>query len=146
VYRFSPGDSAQLAYTSGRAAQLFQPTDSREKAQVALPLLVQYYTVLSSHGGEKFNPDKAAATELDWWQLRREGATPTEYGNVVAAVSKEIFGVENGHTKKSALLRAQMMSYRDARRGQMQPADWAHIEENLIESYRELKTGVARTP
>lgn len=146
VYHFSPSDSAQLAYTAGRAAQAFQPTDSREKAQVALPLLEQHYTVLSSRGGEKFDPNKAAALELDWWQLRREGATPTEYSKVVADVSKEVFGVENDHTQKSALLRAQMMSYRDARRGHMQPADWKHIEENLIESYRELKAGVARTP
>lgn len=146
IYHFSPGDSAQLAYSAGRAAQLFQPTDSREKAQVALPLLVQHYTVLRSRGGETFDPDKAATLELEWWQLRREGATPTEYGQVVAQLSKEIFGVDNEHTQKSALLRARMMSYRDLRRGHLQPADWAHIEEGLIESYRELKAGVTRTP
>jgi len=40
-----------------------------------------------------------------------------------------------------------MMRYRDDRRnGGMQPHDWTHIERNLIEAYRELKAGVARTP
>lgn len=144
VYHFSPADSAQLAYNAGTAAQLFQPTKSREEAQVALPLLQRYYALLRSHGGEKFDPEKAATLELNWWQLRRENATPEEYGKVIGQVAGEIFGVHNEHIDRSSLLRAQMMQYRDERRtGLMQPEDWAHIEQQLAESYRELKTGVA---
>ena len=146
-YHFSPADSAQLAYASGKAAQLFQPTSSRAEAQVALPLLVSYYTLLRDRGGEIFDPEKAARLELDWWQLRRESATPVQYGNVVAQVVEELFKVHNDHIQKSAQLRAAMMKYRDERRdGHMQPEDWDHIEQSLIESYRELKAGVARTP
>ena len=143
-YHFSPGDSAQLAYASEKAAQLFQPTDSREKAQVALPLLVQHYTLLRARSGETFSAEEAARLELDWWQRRREGATSAEYGEVVAEVSREVFGVDNEHLQRAALLRAQMMAYRDERRGRMEPEDWKHIEKNLIESYRELRTGVTR--
>ena len=145
-YHFSPGDSAQLAYQSGKAAQLFQPTASRAEAQVALPCLVTYYTLLRDRSGESFDAEKAARLELDWWQLRRENATPEQYGNVVAQVAAELFKTDNEHIQKSSQLRAAMMHYRDERRnGQMQPADWEHIEQNLIEAYRELKTGVART-
>jgi len=146
-YHFSPADSAQLAYASGKAAQLFQPTGSRAEAQVALPLLVNYYALLRDRGGESFDAEKAAKLELDWWQLRRENATPVQYGNVVAQVAVELFKTDNEHVQKSAQLRAAMMRYRDDRRdGRMQAEDWAHIEENLIEAYRELKAGVARTP
>ncbi|MDR3401852.1 MAG: hypothetical protein P4L99_05065 [Chthoniobacter sp.] len=146
-YHFSPADSAQLAYDSGKAAQLFQPTASRAEAQVALPLLVSYYTLLRDRSGESFDADNAARLELDWWQLRRENATPVQYGKVVAQVAVELFKTDNEHIQKSAQLRAAMMRYRDNRRdGHMQAEDWEHIEENLIESYRELKAGVARTP
>ena len=146
-YHFSPADSAQLAYDSGKAAQLFQPTASRAEAQVALPLLVNYYALLRDRSGEGFDAENAAKLELDWWQLRRESAPPAQYGKVVAQVAAELFKTDNEHIQKSAQLRAAMMRYRDDRRdGHMQAEDWAHIEENLIESYRELKAGVARTP
>jgi hypothetical protein len=146
VYHFSPADAAQLAFDSGKAAQLFQPTTSRDEAQVALPWLIKYYDLLRSRSGETFDPEKAAGLELEWWQLRREKAAPAVYGKVVAQVAEELFKVTNEHIDKSAQLRAEMMRYRDDRRGRMQPEDWDHIEQNLVESYRELKTGVARTP
>ena len=146
-YHFSPADSAQLAYNSGKAAQLFQPTASRAEAQIALPFLVTYYTLLRDRSGEIFDADNAARLELDWWQLRRENATPEQYGNVVAQVAEELFKVHNEHIQKSSQIRAAMMRYRDDRRdGRMQPEDWDHIEQNLIEAYRELRAGVARTP
>jgi hypothetical protein len=146
-YHFSPGDSAQLAYDSAKAAQIFQPTTGRTEAQAALPYLQKYYTLLRDRSGETFDPDKAASLELDWWQLRREHATPAQYGNVVAQVAEELFKVHNDHIAKSAQIRAEMMRYRDDRRdGKMQPEDWDHIAQNLTESYQELKTGVARTP
>lgn len=147
LYHFSPGDSARLAYDSGEAARLFQPTNNRAEAQVALPLLVSYYTLLRDRSGENFDPEKAAELELDWWQLRREKAAPAQYGHVVAEVAEELFKLQNDHIEKSAQIRAEMMRYRDDRRdGRMQPEDWDHVEKNLIESYRELHTGVARTP
>ena len=146
-YRFSPVDSAQLALAAGKAAQLFQPTTSREDAQIALPQLIRYYTLLRDNSGETFDPAKVAAIELDWWQLRREKVPPEQYSPVVARVTEELFGTTNPSIKKSALQRARMMRYRDDRRnGGMQADDWTHIESNLIESYRDLKAGVARTP
>jgi hypothetical protein len=146
-YHFSPADSAQLAYNSGKAAQIFQPTSSRAEAQVALPLLLTYYSLLRDRSGESFDAANAARLELDWWQLRRENATPEQYGNVVAQVAEELFKVHNDHIQKSSQIRAAMMRYRDDRRdGRMQPEDWDHIEQNLIESYRELRAGVGRTP
>jgi len=41
-------------------------------------------------------------------------------------------------------LHTEMMRYRDDRReGKMQPADWRHIEEELMSSYQLLKMGIA---
>ena len=147
LYHFSPADSVRLAYSAGKAAQLFQPTTSRAEAQVALPLLVNFFTLMQQSSSEAFDPANAARLELDWWQLRRENSTPPEYGKVVAQVSEEIFQTKNERITKAAIQRAVMMGYRDARRdGKMTPDDWALIEQNLIESYRDLKAGVGRTP
>ena len=102
---------------------------------------------MQQSSGETFDSENAARFELDWWQLRRENSTPPEYGKVVAQVSEEIFQTKNERITKAAIQRAVMMGYRDARRdGKMQPDDWALIEKNLIESYRDLKAGVGRTP
>ena len=147
LYRFSPADSVQLSIAAANAAKNFQPTTSRDEAQIALPELIKYYSILRDKSGESFDPAKVAAIELDWWQLRRETNAPEKYGPTVARVSEELFGIANPSITKAALDRARMMRYRDDRRdGKMQPSDWAHIEKNLIESYRELKNGVARTP
>lgn len=147
LYHFSPADSVQLAIAAANAAKYFQPTTSREDAQIALPELIKYYSILRDKSGERFDPAKVAASELDWWQLRREFNTPEKYGPTIARVTEELFGTANPSITQAALERARMMRYRDDRRdGKMQAADWTHIEQHLIESYRELKKGVARTP
>lgn len=146
LYHFSPADSLQLSMAAANAAKHFQPTTSREDAQIALPELIKYYNILRDKSGESFDPAKVAALELDWWQLRRETNTPEKYAPTIARVTEELFGLSNPAITKASLERARMMRYRDDRRdGKMQASDWTHIEKNLIESYRELKKGVART-
>lgn len=147
-YHFSPGFSVQLAMKAAQAAKIFQPTTSRDEAQVALPELIKYFTLLQEKSGENFDPIKVAAIELDWWQIRRETNAPEKYAGTVARVSEELFGLSNPLITQAAKKRAAMMRYRDDRRaaGAMQAGDWKHIETNLIESYADLKKGVARTP
>jgi hypothetical protein len=141
VYHFSPWDSARLSYYAARAARSFQSSRSRKKAQRALPLLERYYDILRQQGGEQFDVTKTARLELDWWQLRRESAGPSQYGEVIAQVQEELFSVRGNHVKQAASLRAEMMDYRDKRHdGKMQSQDWAHIDDGLLRSYQLLKT------
>ena len=74
-YGFSPWDSVRVSYFAAKAAKDFQPTRSREEAQVARPTLEKYYAVIRARIGEEFDVRDAARLELDWWQLRREKAT-----------------------------------------------------------------------
>jgi hypothetical protein len=143
-YGFSPWDSIRLSYYSAMAAKEFQPTRSREEAYEALPALQQYYAIIRRHGGEEFDPREAARLELEWWQLRRESWTPAQYAVPIAEVTTEVYGVRNGGLEQSAVIRAEMMHYRDERRGKMTPADWEHIEISLTEAYELLKSGVRR--
>lgn len=66
---------------------------------------------------------------------------------MIAQTITELYGVSNAEVKQAALLRAEMMRYRDERRdGRMQTQDWAHIEEGLVRSYQLLKTGINQKP
>lgn len=143
-YHFSPADSTRLACLAARAATRFQPTHSRAEAQKALPLLETYYHLIRQRTAERFDPQRAAALELDWWQFRREGSTPAQYGEIIARSAREIYRVDNADLTEAALLRAQMMNYRDERsRGHMSPEDWSYIEKGLVHSYQLLKQSLA---
>lgn len=146
-YGFSPWDSVLLSFYAAKAAAVFQPTRTRAEAQNAIPILEQYYGVIRRSGGERFAVPRAAQLELDWWQLRRENSTPAQYGEVIAQAITELYGVSNTEVKQAALLRAEMMRYRDERRDRrMETQDWAHIEEGLVRSYQLLKAGVNLKP
>lgn len=144
-YRFSPCDSVRLAILAATAAKDFQPTTNRVNAGRVIPKLESYFRLLRRRSGERFNVPSVAAAELDWWQLRRERATPATYGDVIASEEFQIYGVTNQSLRQAALMRARMMGYRDERRdGKMQPEDWKHIEEVLKQSYELLKTGASK--
>jgi hypothetical protein len=138
---------AQVAYYAAKAAKVFQPSHSRAEALAALSLLERYYDLIQRRSHEPFDVRRAAAAELDWWQLRREHATPTAYGDVVAQVSEEVYGSRDRRLRESAQLRAAMMDYRDQRSdGRMRAEDWHTIEENLVKAYALLAEVIAMPP
>jgi hypothetical protein len=144
-YGFSPWDSLRVAWYSAGAARTFQPTRSRSEAQRALTQLQKYYGIVRAHSREQFDVFEAARLELEWWQLRRENATPVQYGDIVAQTSAAVFGMNNMEIRQAGRTRAEMMRYRDERHGgHMRDADWKHIEQGLARSYHLLKTGINR--
>lgn len=143
-YRFSPWDSARLAWFAARSARTFQPARGRDEAQAALPDLESYYAIIRARTRERFDVQTAARLELEWWQLRREKATPVQYGEVVAQVSEAIYGVKNDALRQSGQLRAEMMEFRDEHRDTgLEEGDWMHIKAGLTQAYTLLKSGVA---
>ena len=143
-FRFSPLDSFRIALAAAHAARLFQPTTSREEASVALPPLEVYYSLLRKGAPAEFDPDKAAALELNWWQARREKVVPADYGKTIAATASMVYGAENPSIEESGALRAEAMAYRDARNGKMTDADWRAVSTQLAAAYGKLKEGVTR--
>src|SRR5918911_907409 len=84
----------------------------------------------------------AARTELDWWQARREAVRPEDYGLTIARVSTLLYGVDGEDVRKSGVLRAEPMAYRDARAADVREADWNAIQDRLVAAYRLLKRAV----
>lgn len=139
---FSPWDSVRLAFAAARAARAFQPTASRAGAEAAVPLLADYFAILAKAAPVPVDVGAAARAELDWWQARREAVGPAEYGLTVARVSTLLYGVDNAEIRRSGLVRADAMAYRDARGVLIADSDWAEIEARLRASYSLLKRAV----
>lgn len=141
---FSPLDSVRIAVAAARAAKAFQPTTSRAEAQVAVPLLVDYFAMLSRGAPEPVDTVAAARAELDWWQARREQVRPDAYGLTIARVASLLYGVDDADVRAFGILRAQAMEFRDARGSDITQADWAEIEQQLRVAYQHLKRAVSR--
>jgi hypothetical protein len=142
-YGFSPLESLRLAVTAARAARSFQPSTSRAEAEAALPALVSYFRVLSDAMPAPIEIEDAARTELAWWQARREAVTPEQYGLIIARVATLVYGVDGEDLRRSGVVRAQAMAYRDAREANMSEADWSFIADQLELAYRLLKKALS---
>jgi ABC-type amino acid transport substrate-binding protein len=136
---FSPLDSMRIALAAAGAARAFQPSTSRAQAEAAIPELVAYFRLLARAAPVAVDGQEAARTELAWWQARRDGVPAEQYGAIIARVSTLLYGVDNGNIRRSGLLRAQAMDYRDAHSADMTEADWAEIEDRLRSAYGLLK-------
>jgi hypothetical protein len=141
---FSPLDSARIAIAAARAARAFEPTTSRAEAQVAVPLLIDYFAVLARGAPEPVDVAAAARAELDWWQARRERIAAATYGLTIARVASLVYGVDGDDVEDFGVIRAQAMDFRDARGAGITEADWAAIEQQLLSAYQHLKRAVSR--
>ena len=61
-------------------------------------------------------------------QARREAVRPEEYGLLIARVSTLLYGINGEEVRRSGVLRAQAMQYRDDHGTAMRLADWGAIE------------------
>jgi hypothetical protein len=142
-YGFSPLDSFRLALAAASAAKAFQPTTSREQAEAALPALTDYFGILSGAAPAPIEVEDAARTELAWWQARREAVTPEDYGLIIARVATLVYGVDGEDLRRSGVIRAQAMAYRDAHEAAMSEADWSAIADQLDLAYGLLKKALS---
>jgi len=143
-FGFSPLDSVRIALSAARAAKAFQPTRSRAAAAAAMPQLVVYYELLRPAAPNAFDVDVAARLELDWWQARREGVAPADYGVTIAKVAAMTYGrpADDPAMLQSGILRAEAMAFRDARGQGITESDWREIEGRLLRAYELLKAAI----
>lgn len=145
-FGFSPFRSLHIAFSAAEAARTFQPTQSRQEANTALPALVAYYRDFAAAAPVAFDVEEAARFELDWWQARREAVGPRDYGQTIARVAALTYGksADDEGIRQFGIVRAEAMAYRDGRGEGITEADWAAIETRLAGAYRSLKSSVAR--
>jgi hypothetical protein len=142
-YNFSPLDSLSLALAAANAAKTFQPSTTRAEASQALGSLIAYFTILSRGTTAKFDVVEAARIELEWWQARREGVKPEQYGLIIARVAALLYGVDNDVLMQAGVVRAEAMAYRDGKGDAIGEADWSVVAAQLREAYTLLKRSLS---
>jgi hypothetical protein len=142
AFGLSPYMSARIGYAAARAAQAFQPSHSRAEAQAALPMLTEYFRLLSGAVDADVDPAQAARLELEWWQLRRESDDPNAYEPAIAAVTAYLYGATPEQVARYAELRTAAMDLRDRKGRNITEADWTEIRRLLTGAYAALRDAV----
>jgi hypothetical protein len=139
--RYPWSKAAVAGYHLARAAAVFG--DLRSDYESVLPDLEQAYAIAREWTGSGFDPGAVARAELAWWVARR---TPgrneaSEVGALIAEEYARLYEVRPETVAHAAALRAEAAALRD--RGGPSP-DWPTISGLLHDSYRELRTTLAR--
>ncbi len=135
-YHLSPWNAATIAWDLSRAARTFQKSRGRTEARLAIPLIENAYRRLAVVTGEDIDTRRAAALELEWWQQRRERATPEEYARTIAALAEVVYRCgPDPRLDAAALERAQAMRFRNERGKNITEADWKKIQSGLTRCY-----------
>ena len=140
-YRFSWWDGARISRHAARAARYFRANADDPRC---VPALVKYYTIIQRSLGREFDVQEAARLELQWWRERRLNLSAADYGKTIARLTALTYGVPEDSVLPTAVMRAEAMAYRDARRGgKMTGSDWDEVTRQLTLAYVSLKTSVA---
>jgi len=109
--------------------------------QVALPDLIQAYSLIQSETGASFDPEEVAKAELAWWIARRTPGedSPEQVGEKIARQYILLYGLDEPSFHEAGLLRARAARLRDLSGA---TADWAQVENLLIESYSVLAEAI----
>jgi hypothetical protein len=141
-FGLGPARAALLAGLAVRAAVVFQGGHERADYVRALPLLRRYYAILRRASEVPFDPDRAAALELEWWIVHRDAAR-LPVGSL-AEVGAEVYQAPVGELAEHGRHRAAAATVRDqlAASGTLGEQDWQRIEQELRSAWRSLRSAV----
>ncbi len=131
-----------VAYSAAKAAFVFKDGRSRADYEKALPDLRSFYTEIQKVSDIKFNVERAAQLELEWWIIHRERKShkPGDLDRSLADLPAELYGIPAEALMEHARLRAEAMTIRDdkAEAGGVTEEDWAKIDQLLHASWQSL--------
>lgn len=113
-----------------------------------LPHLTKAYQGIRDAWHAHWDPEQAAQDELDWWIYRRQQPTldPEIVGKKIADLYLLLYGThDHNHFIRAGYLRAVSARYRDVCQrlwSHVEDVDWTIIENMLLQSYKELLTGI----
>jgi hypothetical protein len=130
-----------VGYHAARAAVMFQRGRSRGDYEEALPQIRSFYTAIRRNSSERFDVDRAARLELDWWIVHRErGSHPRmDLVRTLAELQATLYRIPPDRLIEHASLRAEAMLLRDSG---PDAAGWVEIERLLCASWNSLHRNV----
>lgn len=145
-YRLPYLRSNVVAAKAAKAAFVFKDGKSRADYEKALPDLVSFYREIRAVSTTRFDVDRAARLELEWWIVHRERDRhdPNDLVVALAGLAEEVYQLPAESFMEHARLRAEAMAIRDsqAAAGGVSEADWSRIDELLHQSWRSLHRAV----
>jgi hypothetical protein len=122
------------ALNAARSAVVFQRGHNRAEYDRALPPLRRFYDAIARVSATKFDPERAARLELEWWIVHRERAmhAPGDLPQALADLQGELFGLPAARFLGHARERAEAMLLRDEAAA---APDWLRIEQKLRRSW-----------
>jgi hypothetical protein len=134
-----------------RANQLWAPYPNNDP-DGARALMREFYALVTSASGERFDVDEAARLEVNWWRahrfIQREApeAGPAELVDALTALYQHVYGLPDEAVRPAAEHRAAAMRISDewvaAGCDPSSPAIAAERDE-LIAGYRKLRAAIA---
>jgi hypothetical protein len=144
-FHLVPSRAALTAGLAARAAVVFQSGHERADYVRALPLLRRYYDAIRQCSEVPFDPERAAALELEWWIVHRDAARlpAGALASSLAELAAELYQVPADRLTEHAERRAAAMVLCDQAiaRGATE-TDWPPIEDELRAAWRSLRAAV----
>jgi hypothetical protein len=118
-----------VSYYAAKAAFVFKDGVSRNDYKKALPYLVKYYSHINDISSTAFNVDTAAATELEWWIIRRERDKhpPEEWVQLLVKTAVTVYHLPAEKFNDYTYCRVQAMLLRDEKGSNISKTDWQQI-------------------
>lgn len=132
-----------LAFQATKAAFVFKRGQSRADYERALPILTDYYQSIQDLTHERFNVQRVAALELNWWIIHRQRNrySYADLADALGQTSAALYSQPVSSFAKYAQLRADAMRLCDnagQRPGGATQADWQRIERGLNRAWSNL--------
>jgi len=140
--------SLVISYLGARAAFVFKKGKNRADYNRALPALRQYYQWLQYGSQQKFEVEKAAKLELEWWIVHRQRAhySQADLVDALANSAAAIYQKPPQSFETYGIYRAKAMEIRDqeAELDGVSEAEWVSIGRLLHESWGALHQSLAK--
>jgi hypothetical protein len=133
--------AADAAFHAASAARTFQSGSNRTEYERALPALRHFYAIIRRGSDRAFDPEAAAAAELEWWISHR--LRSPDLPQRLAELQSCIYREPTERFLPHARARAEAMLFRDSRGKMITDADWTSIETGLRHSWSRLRAAVS---
>ncbi|WP_461135879.1 hypothetical protein [Spirosoma lituiforme] len=136
-----------LAFLATKAAFVFKKGHSRADYQQAMPGLITYYEAIQKLTVERFDVQRVASLELDWWIIhrQRDRYSYADLAKALAKTSAALYSQPVSSFSSYATLRANAMRLCDEtghKPNATTEASWQTIEQELDRAWHVLHTVV----
>jgi len=128
-----------ISYPPASAAIYFRKNRGTEDKSIILKKLIKFYKNINNIAIDKFDYQKAAELELEWWLVDRYPERyQTSRRNALRDSIASIYNANPQNLTEYAEYRAQAMELQDQAEKENGETDWDKVQSLLLISYRSL--------